>query len=231
MNTRFRARIGDLDTICVTVGEQPKLAVVLLHGYGMSADDLVPFTASLGVSAHYYVPEAPSRADEGGKAWWPIDDERRTQAIAGGPRDLRDEYPRGAPVARAGIGALITAIQSRHPCTPVVLGGFSQGGMLACDAIIRGSADAAALLLLSSSRIMSGEWEPRRDRLRDLPIFISHGIDDDDISFAAGNALRAFCERAGARVDWMPFAGGHQIPLPVWRGIRRFLGTVEQENA
>jgi phospholipase/carboxylesterase len=28
---------------------------------------------------------------------------------------------------------------------------------------------------------------------------------------------------AGARVFWVPFDGGHEIPLVVWRGLRKFL--------
>jgi predicted esterase len=28
---------------------------------------------------------------------------------------------------------------------------------------------------------------------------------------------------AGAQVDWQPFAGGHEMPLVVWRRLKRFL--------
>ena len=48
---------------------------------------------------------------------------------------------------------LVEAAQARAGTRPLVLGGFSQGGMLACDTLLRSSLPIAALALFSSSRI------------------------------------------------------------------------------
>ena len=95
--------------------------------------------------------------------------------------------------------------------------------MLACDALLRDHAPINALGLLSSSRITAAEWEPRLAPLRGLPVLVSHGRDDEELSFAAGEGLRDLCARGGATVTWVPFDGGHEIPLVVWRAIRRLL--------
>ena len=58
-----------------------------------------------------------------------------------------------------------------------------------------------------------------------LPIFISHGRDDQDVSFAAGERLRDTLIEAGAIVTWVEFAGGHIIPLQVWRELKKFLNA------
>jgi phospholipase/carboxylesterase len=56
-----------------------------------------------------------------------------------------------------------------------------------------------------------------------LPILVSHGEADDDLSFEAGEKLRDWLVESGADVTWVPFQGGHQIPLGVWRRLRQFL--------
>jgi phospholipase/carboxylesterase len=54
-------------------------------------------------------------------------------------------------------------------------------------------------------------------------VLVAHGRDDDELSFAAGERLRDVALAGGARVEWLPFDGGHGIPLVVWRALRRFL--------
>ena len=57
-------------------------------------------------------------------------------------------------------------------------------------------------------------------------MLVSHGTHDTDLAFAAGEALRDFHRNSQARVTWQPFDGGHEIPLVVWRALRRFLAEL-----
>jgi len=66
----------------------------------------------------------------------------------------------------------------------------------------------------------------KRERLRGLPAFVSHGRADQDLAFTAGEALRDFVLAGGAEVSWVPFDGGHEIPLVVWRALRKFLSAL-----
>ncbi len=198
--------------------------MVLMHGYSMTASDLSPFGASLGLGMQFVFPESQLTAKSGGKTWWPIDEVRRDQSLANGPRDLATEAPEGLPTAREEIIHTISQYHAQPQSKPLVLGGFSQGGMLACDVALHlptGFIDA--LVLLSSSRLSIESWMPRRDRLRGLPVFISHGKSDADLAFAAGEQLKVFLDEAGACVTWLAFDGGHEIPLSVWRELKRFL--------
>lgn len=222
------AAVAPLVSQCISVGATPRMVVVMLHGYAMSAADLSPFAHSLGVPALFYVPEAPLAAEPAGRAWWPMDQASRRLALASGPRDLAEEEPSGAPAARAQLRELVDRARLHHPGLPVVMIGFSQGGMLACDAVLHDDIRPDCLALLSSSRIDIANWRQRAERLRGLPVLVSHGETDDDLAFTAGEALRDFCVGAGARVTWIPFPEGHAIPLVVWRGIRRLLSEVGQ---
>jgi phospholipase/carboxylesterase len=192
-------------------------SVVVLHGRNMQAADLAPFGASLGVDAHFVFPDAPLEIPPRGRAWWPVDSEVRLRAQ--GARDLHAMDPAGRTEACATLGALCDAIATGKR---LALVGFSQGGMLAMDYLLHGGR-ADALALLSSTRIAFDDWRPRLARLAGLPVLVAHGRYDDELSFAAGEALRDAALAGGAEVTWQPFEGGHEIPLPVWRALRRFL--------
>jgi phospholipase/carboxylesterase len=54
-------------------------------------------------------------------------------------------------------------------------------------------------------------------------VLISHGRADSDLAFAAGESLRDCLTTAGAATTWVPFDQGHEVPLVVWRRLRKFL--------
>jgi phospholipase/carboxylesterase len=206
--------------------EGPPLTLVLLHGYSMRPADLAPFAHSIGVPALFLLPQGPVSNPAGGHAWWAVDPDAREAAIAAGPRDLSDDYPRGLAAAREHLGRFLDAATARFQPRQLVLGGFSQGGMLSLDWVLRGSRPMAALVLLSASRLSMSDWWPHRARLQNLPVFVSHGATDPDLAFAAGERLRDFVLESGARGTWVSFGGGHEIPFVVWRGLRKFLGAL-----
>lgn len=225
MSTKEEAVAG-LRTLVVRVKSPAKVAVVMLHGHGMAPEDMAPFAESLGIPGVYYVPAGPHEVGGSGRAWWPIDEERRAAAMARGPRDLAEEHPAGAAAARRLLGAVMAEARHRHPGLPLGMVGFSQGGMLACDSVLRDRLPVAALALLSASRIAVDEWVPLAGRLAALPVLVSHGTRDPDLGFSAGEHLRDFCIGGGAEVTWVPFDGGHGTPLVVWRALRSFLRRV-----
>jgi phospholipase/carboxylesterase len=217
--------IAGLRTTAVGTPDAP-LTLVLLHGYDMRPADLSPFAHSLGVPAYFLLPRGPQSSPTGGHAWWGVDEEARQAAIAAGPRDLTNEYPLGLATARRQLDQFLDAVAADFKPARTVIGGFSQGGMLALDWTLRCTANPDGLVLLSSSRLAADDWLPRRARLRNLPVFVSHGTADSDLAFAAGERLRDFVLESAAQVTWAPFEGGHEIPLVVWRGLRKFLGTL-----
>lgn len=165
-------------------------------------------------------------ADPEGRAWWPIDVAARARAMSVAPRDLATAHPPGVSVAREYLVRLLGVVSTEWPGLPVAIVGFSQGGMLACDTVLREDVDVAALALLSSSRISVDEWLPLAHRVKDMPVLVSHGERDPDLAFSAGEASREMLESGGARVTWVPFDGGHEIPLVVWRAVKKFLGQI-----
>jgi phospholipase/carboxylesterase len=215
--------LGALSALRFTPASATRLPVVLLHGYDMRPEDLEPFSHSLALPATFYFPRAPITLPSGTHCWWPIDQERRARQMQVGARDLFEENPPGRAAAREALGSFLDGVRARHPGQPLLLGGFSQGGMLSSDAVLCAAQAVAGLVLLSSSRIAFDEWRRERARLAGLPVLVSHGTQDADLAFSAGEALRDFNRNSGAQVTWQPFDGGHEIPLVVWRALRRFI--------
>ena len=218
-------QIAGLRTTAIGTPDAP-LLLVLMHGYAMRPSDLSPFAHSLGVPAFFLFPQGPLTSPIGGHAWWSVDLDARAATLSLGPRDLANENPLGLTEARQQLGRFLDAVTAEFHPQRLVVGGFSQGGMLALDTVLRGSKPVDGLVLLSASRLATPDWEPHRARLQQLPVFVSHGAADQDLAFRAGERLRDFVLESAARVTWVPFETGHEIPLVVWRGLRKFLSAL-----
>jgi phospholipase/carboxylesterase len=218
--------IAGLRTTIIAPQKDPTALVAFLHGYAMQPSDLVPFAHSMGAAVTFYFPQAPHVAEPAGHAWWNIDLDRRRAALAQGPRDLADEYPAGRELMRAQLIQFIASIRRDRGHLPIVLAGFSQGGMAICDLLTHEDVSVDAIALMSTSRLAFEEWRRGSHRLSGLPILVSHGSEDDDLSFLAGERLRDWLSDSGAHITWVPFDGGHQIPLLVWRRLRQFLAKI-----
>lgn len=207
----------------------PPPVVVLLHGFSMRADDLAPFGASMGLPAVFVFPDGPidlTARGLDGRAWWMIDVAARAAAIArGSRRDLSAERPAGLGSARDGLVRLLEDVQRAWPDRALFLGGFSQGAILSLDMVVRTGFRPAGLVLLSGARVgaPTPTLAPTLAHLRGVPVFQSHGRGDRELSFAAAEALRSDLVAAGAAVQWWPFEGGHEIPLPVLRALKKFI--------
>jgi len=207
--------------------------VVLLHGFGAPGDDLVPLWRTLAapLGTRFVFPAAPvdlGRAYMGGRAWWRIDlEERMRRQALGEARDLT-EVPEGLDAARGQLDTLLDEATRAlgPPPGKIVLGGFSQGAMLALDAALRSARPLAGLVLLSGTHIAANEWAARFDARRGLPVFMSHGRADELLPFALSERLKDTLTAHGFPVEWVPFRGGHGIPPDVAAGVGAFLQRV-----
>jgi len=220
-------------------GMQPRCVVVLCHGYGAPGTDLVPLgqmllrQPKLSGAVQFLFPEAPlSLEDLGmpeGRAWWPLDMRRLQMAAALGTfRDLRKDCPAELPVAREKLLGLIRQWSERTgvPLTRFVLGGFSQGSMLATDVTLQLDENPAGLVILSGTLLNEDVWVERAPHHKTLRVLQSHGTHDPILPFAAAGSLRDMLNHAGIDVEFLSFAGGHEIPHAV---LDRF-GTFVRET-
>jgi phospholipase/carboxylesterase len=130
--------------------------------------------------------------------------------------DRRGEVPDGLVEARDHVNRFLDALTAQLPAGgSLVLGGFSQGAMLALDVALHRAAPPAGLILMSGTLIAESVWQPRLPALAGAPVMMSHGRSDMLLPFAVAEILRDQLAAAGAAIDWQPFSGGHEIPRAV----------------
>ncbi|MFD2452476.1 alpha/beta hydrolase [Ideonella paludis] len=187
----------------------PRCLVLLLHGLTMLPQTMQAFAKVLEPQALVCCPAGPVQYPDGSLSWWPVDLAKREAALATGPVDLAQRSPKERARAREALHEAVRAARAQHPGLPLVLAGFSQGGMLAVDYLLQHpDAQADALALMSASRIDLDTWQPLLPRLAGLPVWVTHGRLDNDLAFSAGEGLRDMLHTAGAHVQWQPFDGG-----------------------
>lgn len=211
----------------ISGGDGPP-TLVLLHGYGSSAEQWGPFTQTIhwpppGRFVFPQGPEVMARTDAAaeGRAWWPLDLRSHIPEGKTAP-DLSRARPPGLRVAASLVEDLL-ADRQVVPRGPVVLGGFSQGAMVASEVAFRSHVQLSALIVLSGTLVDEQSWESHLAERRGLPVFLAHGRRDGTLPFAVAERFRQELEAAGLQVTWCPFDGGHEMPATVVMGLNDFL--------
>ncbi len=208
--------------------------VILLHGFGAPGNDLVPLADVLDVptGTRFVFPEGPLTLSFGprdARAWWLIDMARIAQdQAAGRVRDLSNEIPKGLAPARDTMLAFLKEVEQTLGADPrkMVLGGFSQGAMLTCDAMLHTDRPYAGLVQLSGNLLATQKWSPLMPKRKGLPVFQSHGMQDKLLPYVGAERLRDALSQSGLAVEWHRFRGGHEIPAPVLQRLGIFLTKV-----
>ncbi|MGQ0555666.1 MAG: alpha/beta hydrolase [Nitrospiraceae bacterium] len=205
--------------------------IMLLHGFGAPGDDLVPLADVIDAPAgtRWLFPEAPLSLNMGfgdSRAWWIIDFARiQEDRAAGRIRDLSVEVPQGLALARERMLAFLKELPRQLPVDykKTVIGGFSQGAMLTCDTVLQTDYPFAGLVQLSGNLLAQAVWGPLMRKRKGLPVFQSHGTQDDILPNIGAERLRDALTQAGLAVEWHNFRGGHAIPEMVLRRLGPFL--------
>lgn len=202
--------------------------LVLLHGYGSSAEQWAPFTKTIRwpERGRFVFPQAPdfTRPPDGppdGRAWWQLDLASHIPPGQSLP-DLSASQPSGLKTAASLVEDLLRSI-GRSRAGPIVLGGYSQGAMVASEVAFRSDTPLRALVLLSGTMVDEASWERNFSKRRGLSVFIAHGRADTILPFAVADRFRLKLEAAGVKVTWHAFEGGHEIPGEVIGALNAFL--------
>jgi phospholipase/carboxylesterase len=213
------------------------LAVVLCHGYGAPGDDLVSLAPEVLRAAPalegrvcFVFPEAPLELPQMGpwdsRAWWPLDERILDAALAKGrPIDSERAAPSELPALRGMLARLLAELESRHgfPISRTLLGGFSQGAMLATDTVLRLPLTPAGLCVFSGTLFDEEAWTRLAPDRKGMPALVSHGRQDPLLSFPAAERLYHLLADAGVAAKFVPFDGPHTIAP---EGFAAFVGLL-----
>lgn len=222
---------SQISTWEVGTGRTP---VILMHGYASSPQEWLPFSETIVIplSRRFVFPQAPGTTTPpdgptSGRAWWRLDlaSYPKMGRASRGLSDLSHSRPEGLHLAAKGVQLLCTDLYDRlgYRREDLIVGGFSQGAMVASELAFRSREPLRALVLLSGTPVDQRSWLQGMRVRRGLPVFIAHGRQDDVLPFQGAARLQQTMREAGLQVTWVPFNGGHETPAEVVAALNQFL--------
>ncbi len=221
-------RKGEVEVLCresLDLGTKSK-AIILFHGYGADASDLASLSQFLdpeGVHSWYF-PDGIGSTPFGGKAWFEIDYKALEKAMASGvDYDFSNRKPAGLAMAHEMTLSCVQDILKNHES--FVIGGFSQGAMIAVDLLLGEDLSPERLIVLSGAPIDLEKWEGLQFKNPEQRFFQSHGRSDQVIGFERAKKLNQFLISKKAKGPFEPFDGGHEIPIKILEKIKPMLSV------
>ena len=191
--------------------------VILSHGRGADMNDLADLAPMLDAAGgcRFVFPNAPKPFEPYpgmaiGWTWfegWPP----QHQSVV----ESRGEMLR-----------FIDEIAQKYP-TPdgkLIVGGFSQGALMALDSGLRTDRKLAGILCMSGG-LYEADLPDLRPRAG-LPVLIAHGSADDVVPVNHARRARRVLEDAGLEVEYHEYPMAHQVATEEAEAVRDFLERV-----
>lgn len=202
--------------------------VILFHGYGADCNDLRPLGEMISTKKTYnwLFPNGPLEVPIGpawmGRAWWNIDMMEIQRAMETGThRDFSNEAPKG--MEKAVDAAFEMIRQMRVPWNQIILGGFSQGAMLATELYMRAPETPKGLVIMSGTLVNQDKLKALIPNRAGEKFFQSHGEADQVLGFKQAQKLETLLTQNGMKGSLMSFRGGHEIPAQVLTKIGEYI--------
>ncbi|MFM7733995.1 MAG: alpha/beta hydrolase [Cyanobium sp.] len=183
--------------------EQGPRRLVLLHGWGADADDLLDLGEELvGPAVSLVALRAPQSHPAGvGRQWYPLSPAPDWTQL---------------PDARLDLRRRLEELAATVPLASTALLGFSQGAAMALDA----AHDLPLAALIACSGYPHPDWHSGRSA---TPVLLTHGEQDPMVAPGASAEVERALKAAGGSVQRLTFPGGHGIDPTLLPSLRAFL--------
>ena len=191
--------------------DRARIAVIMMHGRGASADDMIALAGALRIDDAAFL--APQAADY---TWYPY--------------PFLSPMDRNEPGLSSGLRriASLIALAGEHGVTPdrIALGGFSQGACLAQEFAARHARRYAAVFGLSGGLIgPPGTPRDYTGSFDGTPVFLGCSDVDPHIPLARVRESADVFRRMGASVDERIYKDmAHTVNLEEVSAVRAMLG-------
>lgn len=200
--------------------------VVMIHGWQGDERVMWAFRKAAPKGVALIAPRALVSHPQGGFIWW--------RHVNGNP--LIDEQALYTPDPNqfadglAAIEQFIAALPQVYPVDGrrVVLMGFSQGGGVAgAYTLWRPGRVRGAALLVTTCPQPPG-FALRADLLRDVPVFIAAGVNDQTVPLSSVQATRDLFAQVGAALTYGEYPTGHKLNAQGMKDLTAWLhGVIE----
>lgn len=211
----------------IKVDNQGESVICLFHGYGASMQDLsgLESCVSLVEKTDWIFPNGIVDLGMGARAWFPIDMQALELAMrAGTHRSFTGLYTPEFKEALWQTQVFFDDLKTKYK--KIIIGGFSQGAMIATHLSLHNSDLIKGFLCLSGSFLGKDQISKLVEISIKFPFFQSHGKQDPVLSFSEAKNLFEFLKLSGHEGEFVGFEGGHEIPPIVVDKMSRFLGRI-----
>ncbi len=189
--------------------------VFILHGLGANAEDLFPLIEAMNLPpCRYILPDAPIPISDHAFAWY----NQQTNS--------REDVVKSRDYLFGLMNRFSTEGEKQGHARPVILLGFSQGGVMALEAGLNDKGKVAAIVSMSGYI-----WNPGKTLAHPLaplntPILMVHGTEDvivqEDLTQKTVTALK----QAGYKPIFKEFEMGHQISKDSLAEVTQYLQKI-----
>ncbi|WP_428001931.1 alpha/beta hydrolase [Acidovorax sp.] len=179
--------------------------LVLMHGVGSNEQDLFSLAPHVPGRFHVLSLRAPFRMGPGANAWFEFSVAPNGDRTINEPQELQSR----ALVAQAVEAA---ASQLGVPASRVVVGGFSQGGIMSLSLLLTQPA------LLQAAMVWHSRLLPQvlpaaapAAALQGKQLWVSHGTQDNVIPLVQAHAIREHFAPLPVTLNYREFPGMHEI--------------------
>lgn len=217
-----KTKLASLDAIEIDpAGATARGAVILFHGFGADNTDLASLSGVVDAPDHvrWYFPNGPHSVEIGphmtGRAWFPL----RLAELERRGVDFTQVSPDGMAKAVEQALKAVDAVRAKHKLqwNQIVIGGFSQGAMIALEVALRAPQSPAGVTLFSSTLVNEPLTRQLVTNHQGLRFFQSHGQQDAMLPFSLAERLDGLLNETGMNGMLYAFRGGHEIPTAVLR--------------
>ena len=194
---------------------------LFFHGYGANAKDLSGFhTLKLPISCRWIFPNGPLGLEApydvfGGRAWFSLKMSNN--------RLFSDEH--SLSHLKKHCQQLLTFIKSLNLSSDkIILGGFSQGAIMALNLALRMDPPPRALVIMSGSLFPLEVLDRKKHTFSKASSFFQcHGRDDPLLLYSEAKNVYDFLQNLQWIGKFVSFDGGHEIPHAVLLQIQGFI--------
>jgi predicted esterase len=188
-------------------GGETKAVCIFLHGLGDTGHGWADVAGQMPFEGVKWIfptaPTIPITLNGGMRmtGWYDIND----LSIDG----IVDDRERTLASAAYVTGLVDEAIASGVPSEKILIGGFSQGGVVALTASLRSDKKLAGCVAMSTYLAMRDDYPAALGaHAKTMPVFLAHGTADQVLKYEYGEATAAKLDELGlARVDFKTYRG------------------------
>lgn len=179
--------------------------LVLMHGVGSNEEDLFGLAPAVPPQFHVLSLRAPNTLGRGSYAWFEF-------GIRPGGERVINEVQEAQ--ARAQVGQVVHAASAQLgiPASRVVVGGFSQGGIMSLTLLLTQPRLLQAAMVLHSRLLPQAlPMVAAPDAFEGKQLWVSHGVQDPVIPLASAHAIRDYVAKLPVTMSYREYPGQHEI--------------------